>query len=99
MARDYTATVAGTVTSTAGSATLTVSDPSTFAPGRLVNGSFVLPQALRPPLAGGRAASYAGPVANDPLAVTFTQPIAATDALRTGTYAKTLTFTLSTTDP
>ncbi len=98
VARDYTATVAGTVTSTAGSATLTVSDPSTFAPGRLVNGSFALPQALRPTLPAN-VRQYAGPVANDPLAVTFTQPIAATDALRTGTYAKTLTFTLSTTDP
>ncbi len=98
VARDYTATVAGTVTSTAGSATLSVSDPSTFAPGRLVNGSFVLPQALRPALPAD-VLRYTGPVANDPLAVTFTQPIAATDALRTGTYAKTLTFTLSTTDP
>ena len=28
--------------------------------------------------------------------MTFTQPIGATDALRTGTYAKTLTYTLST---
>ena len=98
LARDYTATVAGSVTSTAGSATLTVSDPSTFAPGRLVNGTFALPQALRPALPA-EVARYTAPVANHPLAVTFTQPIAATDALRTGTYAKTLTFTLSTTDP
>jgi hypothetical protein len=29
----------------------------------------------------------------------FKQPIAATDALRTGSYAKMLTFTLSTTNP
>jgi len=98
IARDYTATVAGTVTSTAGSATLTVSDPSTFAPGRLVNGTFALGQALRPTLPAN-VRQYTGPVTGDPLGVTFTQPIAATDALRTGTYAKTLTFTLSTTDP
>ena len=42
---------------------------------------------------------YGGPVANDPVTITFKQPIGATDPLRTGTYAKTLTFTLSTTDP
>jgi hypothetical protein len=31
--------------------------------------------------------------------VSFKQPVKANDALRTGTYAKTLTFTLSTTNP
>jgi hypothetical protein len=31
--------------------------------------------------------------------ITFTQANGRTDALRTGTYAKTLTFTLSTTTP
>jgi hypothetical protein len=31
--------------------------------------------------------------------VAFQQHISATDALRTGTYSKTLTFTLSTTTP
>jgi hypothetical protein len=31
--------------------------------------------------------------------VTFKQLVAASDALRTGSYAKTLTFTLSTTMP
>ena len=34
-----------------------------------------------------------------PPIVGFKQSIAATDALRTGSYAKTLTFTLSTTNP
>jgi hypothetical protein len=43
--------------------------------------------------------TYDGPVANDPVTVTFTQGIGDTDALRTGAYAKTLTFTLSTTNP
>ena len=33
------------------------------------------------------------------MTVDFKQAIAAADALRTGTYAKTLTFTLSTTTP
>ena len=53
---------------------------------------------------GGSAAptpllSYAGPISNDPVTVSFQQHIGATDALRTGTYSKTLTFTLSTTTP
>jgi hypothetical protein len=43
--------------------------------------------------------TWGGPVANDPVLVTFKQTIGATDPLRTGTYGKTLTFTLSTTAP
>jgi hypothetical protein len=43
--------------------------------------------------------TYGGPVSNDPVGVTFQQHIGATDALRTGSYSKTLTFTLSTTNP
>ena len=38
-------------------------------------------------------------MSNDSVTLTFKQPIAANDALRTGTYSKTLTFTLSTTNP
>ena len=38
-------------------------------------------------------------MSNDPVTITFRQAIGANDALRTGTYAKTLTFTLSTTTP
>jgi hypothetical protein len=53
---------------------------------------------------GGSAAptqvlTYSGPTSNDGVTMTFQQHIGATDALRTGTYAKTLTFTLSTTNP
>ena len=53
---------------------------------------------------GGAAAptlllSYAGPVSNDPVTIGFRQAVGATDALRTGAYSKTLTFTLSTTTP
>jgi amidase len=33
------------------------------------------------------------------VAITFQQSIGRTDALRTGAYSKTLTFTLSTTNP
>jgi hypothetical protein len=43
--------------------------------------------------------SWAGPVSNDPVAVEFKQSIGATDPLRTGTYAKTVVLTLTTTDP
>jgi hypothetical protein len=43
--------------------------------------------------------TYDGPVTNDPATLTFTQSIGGTDALRTGAYSKTLTFTLSTTNP
>jgi beta-glucosidase len=53
---------------------------------------------------GGSAAptlllSYSGPTSNDAVTVGFLQHLGATDAVRTGTYSKTLTFTLSTTSP
>ncbi len=43
--------------------------------------------------------TYNTPVANEPVTVSLKQSIAASDPLRTGTYSKTLTFTLSTTQP
>jgi hypothetical protein len=43
--------------------------------------------------------TWGGPVTADPLTVTFSQRIGSTDALRTGTYSRTLTFSLSTTAP
>jgi hypothetical protein len=43
--------------------------------------------------------TYAAPASNDPVVLAFRQHVGATDALRTGSYAKTLTFTLSTTTP
>ncbi len=43
--------------------------------------------------------TYSGPIANDAVALEFKQSIGASDALRTGAYSKTLTFTLSTTTP
>jgi uncharacterized protein (TIGR03118 family) len=43
--------------------------------------------------------TYAGPTSNDAVAINFKQSIGANEALRTGTYSKTLTFTLSTTTP
>jgi aldose 1-epimerase len=43
--------------------------------------------------------TWNGPVSNDLVTLNFNQLIKATDALRTGTYNKTLTVTLSTTTP
>ena len=115
VARDYLATLAATVTSTAADAALSVSDASATAAGHLVNGAFVLPQALEARAssangAGGAFAplgaagpthllAYGGPVSSDAVTVELKQPIGASDPLRTGTYSKTLTFTLSTTSP
>jgi hypothetical protein len=91
VARDYAASTTATVISTAGDATLAVSDP-----GHLANGSFTLPQPLQ---VTGVPKAYAAPVSNDVVAIGFQQAIGATDALRTGAYSRTLTFTLSTTTP
>ena len=38
-------------------------------------------------------------MSNDAVTIAFKQHIGATEPLRTGSYAKTLTFTLSTTTP
>ena len=43
--------------------------------------------------------TYDGPVSNDAVTLEFSQLINANDALRTGTYSKTLTFTLSHDEP
>jgi hypothetical protein len=43
--------------------------------------------------------TYPGPFSNDGVTVNFTQTVGANEPLRTGTYTKTLTFTLSTTTP
>ncbi|HWK29816.1 MAG TPA: M64 family metallopeptidase [Solirubrobacter sp.] len=112
--RTYTASTTANVVSTAGEAAFSVTDPSTTSPGRLVNGTFALrlgvqAQATSPAgtSAGFGAVSgsplalltYGGPVSNDNVALAFRQSIGDTDPLRTGTYGKTLTFTLSTTQP
>ncbi len=56
--------------------------------------------ALTSPLQGlGTIKTWAAPTSNESVPVTFTQSIAANEPLRTGTYSKTLTFTLSTTTP
>ncbi len=89
--KTYTASTTADVVSSAGDATLSVSDP-----GHLANGAFSLPEPLRVTLS---KSSWSAPVSNDPVTVGFTQHVGASDALRTGSYSQTLTFTLSTTQP
>jgi hypothetical protein len=108
LAKDYDAQMSADVVSTAGNAALSVADPT--GSGRLVNGAFSLPTPLKvkassPLGTGGDFAplgtvlTYGTPASHDPVTLTFRQTIGANDALRTGSYTKTLTFTLSTTNP
>jgi hypothetical protein len=112
--KDYEATVPATVVTTAGDAALSVADPGSNATGHLVNGAFSLPQALQVKATNAAHPSsafaalgtgalslltYVLPASNDTVTVTFKQAIGTNDALRTGTYRKVLTFTLSTTTP
>ncbi len=55
-----------------------------------------LPEASGAPL---NLLTYPGPVNGDHVTIGFRQAIGAADVLRSGSYAKTLTFTLSTTQP
>ncbi len=111
---DYMNTATAGVTSTAGDATLSVADASANATGHLVNGTFSLPQALQvkattvsaptaafAPLGTSPLVltTWSNPVSLDTVTLAFKQSIGSTDALRTGAYTKTLTFTLSTTTP
>ncbi len=112
VAKLYEAATEATVTSTAGDALLSVSDPGPN-PGFLVNGAFKLAQPLQ--LRARNAANtgtaynnvgsalnllmYSAPISNDKVALQFAQQVNANDPLRTGSYSKTLTFTLSTTNP
>jgi hypothetical protein len=91
VAKEYTASTSANVITTAGDAALSVSDP-----GHLANGAFTLAEPLQVELS---KASWTAPVSNDPVTITFKQLVKASDPLRTGTYGKTLTFTLSTTTP
>jgi hypothetical protein len=90
-----------------------VNDPSPVAPGHLVNGAFVTAQPLQVKASDAANPStafaavetpatlltWSGPVGSDAVLVAFKQRIAVTDPLRSGIYAKTLIFTLSTTSP
>ncbi|MDA0138800.1 hypothetical protein OJ962_14960 [Solirubrobacter sp. CPCC 204708] len=89
--KEYTASTSATVTSTAGDATLAVSEP-----GHLTNGAFSLAEPLKVEFS---KSTWNGPTSNENVDVTFKQLIKSTDPLRTGSYSKTVTFTLSTTQP
>jgi hypothetical protein len=89
--KTYTTKTTATVVSTAGNATLTLSDP-----GRLANGAFSLAE---PPAVTTDTSSWNGPVSNATATIGFSQHIGANEPLRTGSYSQTLTFTLSTTSP
>ena len=109
--RSYDTSMAATVISTAGAAELAVTDPSATATGRLVNGSYALSEPLQARANTSAFASlsttgtplslltYSGPISNDIVTIGLRQHIGASQALRTGAYSKTLTFTLSTTTP
>ncbi|MDA0181779.1 YncE family protein [Solirubrobacter phytolaccae] len=107
--RDYVAPLDATVTATAEASALTVYDPSSVVPGRLVNGT----RALATPVAAragtgafapvGSAAVTLGawtePVSNEPVALEFRQSIGAREGLSAGEYGKTLVFLLAQTTP
>jgi len=86
-----------------------VTDPNANAPGHLVNGVFTLASPLQARANSGAFGpisatpltllTYLAPVSNDQVTIGLKQPIGANDPLRTGMYSKTLTFTLSTTQP
>jgi hypothetical protein len=104
--RTYGGEATATVTSTAGDAALSVFDPSATATGRLVNGSFALDRPLQVdgrPVGGSSnptpVHAWLGPVSNGVKTLAFTQAVGSDEGLRTGSYGKTLTFTLSTTTP
>ena len=84
LAQAYTTALAASALATTGDATLSVTDPSTTAPGHLVNGSFSLPSALTARAVGlGDSAStpYAPlpAIAGQPLALkSWSTPIGAT---------------------
>jgi hypothetical protein len=108
---DYTGTLTANVTSSAADAQLSVADASANATGRLVNGAYALAQPLKLQAGGNPFAplhtdssplpltSWSGPVSNAATPIGVKQTIGANEGLRTGSYGKTLTFTLSTTNP
>jgi hypothetical protein len=111
VAADYTASTTAIVTSTGADAAFSVIDPSATATGRLANGAFALNDPLQINANNGAFAplrtdngpltllTWNIPISGTNVALGFKQHISASEGLRTGSYAKTLTFTLSTTAP
>lgn len=85
--REYTTSVTGQVTSTAGSAVMTVSDPSATNTGKLVNGTYVLEQPLQVRATNAATPSTAfAPVtgANSPLQLLSYPRAISADAITVG---------------
>jgi hypothetical protein len=110
VAQAYTGTATATVTSSWPNATLTVSDADTAAAtsGRMTNGASVITQRLEVQNATGAfqtleaprvVQTWTAPVASAAATITFRQQITAAQVLVAGEYAKTLTYSLSTTTP
>ena len=111
----YNTALAATATTTTADAALSVADLSGNQPGKLVNGAFSLanpvgvralglgddPATAFTPVTGAAQTlkSWSTPITAAPLTLGFRQQIGGTEALRAGSYGKTLTFTLSTTTP
>jgi hypothetical protein len=113
LAKDYAANMTANVVSTAGDALLSVAGATGhLANGAFSLPSPLQARASSPAAGAGNALAnvgtpsaptpllaYAAPASNDPVTIAFQQHVGATDALRTGAYSATLTFTLSTTTP
>ncbi|MBE2314543.1 Ig-like domain repeat protein [Solirubrobacter sp. CPCC 204708] len=110
----YEATLGATITSSADKAELAVVDRTGVQPGRLVNGTYVLtdPLQVRALRAGQdnplwnpvsatpvRLLAYPAYIASDQVTIAFRQTVRNNEALLAGEYTKTLTFTLSSTQP
>ena len=91
VAKTYDASTTADVITTAGDAALSWSGPN-----HLTNGAFTMPQ---PFTVDFSKSIWNAPASHDSVAIGFHQPIGSTDALRTGNYSATVTFTLSTTNP
>ena len=100
------------MTSTAGHALLTAGDVSPVNTGRMVNGAHALSSPLQVKAGDGGVCTplgslaspttlltFDGPVTAGAVPLAFEQAVGATEALRSGTYTKSVTYTLSTTAP
>jgi hypothetical protein len=110
VAASYTTSTTATVTSSWPDARLSIFDPSTTSPGRLMNGTSALANTLEANGGGTFAAvgpataptllkTWTAPVSNESVPINFRQSITATEPLNDGTYTKTLTFSVTTTVP
>src|SRR5262249_20556348 len=89
--KTYTGQTTANVISTAADAALSVT-----AAGHMANGAFTLADPLGINVS---KTAWTGPASNDPVTIGLSQHIGASEPLRTGGYATSLTLTLSTTTP